>query len=539
MSIKQFLIYVIVFLFPFITFGEENDDQDGRRSYPEDHLFYDFKSLDSIEYSLSTPYHTIHTHLENLEEDNFHPEVAIKAFPQGKWTEDELRRLAIQLKLIYFREGIYLNSINFPLEKDYIDKKTQTHRYFISSKINNIYLDRQENGEWRYSEYSTNRINELFKDSYPSFTSNLVLFASSIQQSEEVFMGINLWQWTSIFLLIIMTYIYYRVGEWISKKFLKRIFSKLKKQEIDNLILPKFRLPLATIIICAFWYYLIPFLLLSEYITYYIMTGVKLLFIYNVFIILYHLADVIVIRFSDFIQNNNVLDKNLLPVLKACLRIIFITFGVLLALKIFGFDISRLITGISFGGVALAFAAQDTVKNFFGSIMIFLDKPFQVGDWVSVQNQEGIIEEIGFRSTRVRTFTDSLLSIPNGVMVNSNIDNLGQRKLRRYNTMLSIPYNTPTVKIEAFIEEVKKCIEAHPKTKKDLYHVRLNNLAAASLEVMLYVYFETFSWTEELENREALLFDVLKAAERVGVEFAFPTQTLYVKNDDDDHQKKS
>jgi len=159
---------------------------------------------------------------------------------------------------------------------------------------------------------------------------------------------------------------------------------------------------------------------------------------------------------------------------------------------------------------------------------VLLDKPFHVGDWVKIGDLEGTVEEVGFRSTRIRTFYNSLITMPNATLIATAVDNLGARTYRRWSTMLSLTYDTPPEKIEAFCEGIRELVRRHPDMRKDYFHVYANEYGAASLNVLLYVFFQTPGWPEELKARHQLFLQILRLAREVGVEFAFPTQTLHV-----------
>jgi MscS family membrane protein len=195
-------------------------------------------------------------------------------------------------------------------------------------------------------------------------------------------------------------------------------------------------------------------------------------------------------------------------------------------------DISSLLTGLGLGGLAFALAAQDTVKNLFGSLTVLLDKPFNVGDWVKIGDLEGTVEEVGFRTTRIRTFYNSLITMPNANLISTAVDNLGARTYRRWKTMLSLTYDTPPEKFEEFCEGIRELVRKHPDTRKDYFHVYANEFGAASLDVLVYVFFRTPGWGEELGARHTLFLDILRLARDLGVEFAFPTQTLHVHASD-------
>ncbi|WP_044202209.1 mechanosensitive ion channel family protein [Flammeovirga sp. OC4] len=530
---RLFLILVL-FSTTIITAIGQDDDNDEISSYPNDHVFYNFKELSGVEYSLSSPYHTMHTHLENLEDDNYHENVSAQAFSQEHFSLKERKKLAVELKLIYTQKSIYLNSQDLPLEKNYIDPKSRTKRYSISPRLPNIYLEKQKNGQWKYSVYSTNQIHELFTETYPSFARELVVYTSSLQQSKGRIFGIKLWQWITISGVLLVSYLFYVLSFWFTKQILQRILLKFKKEQFAKIVLPKLRRPIAVALLMIIWYYITPFLLLPSDVAYVLTIFIKAIFSFYLTILFVHAADLLVIRIGYFSNKTKAVDANLLPILRVIFRIIALALGILATLYSYGFDITHLITGISFGGVALAFAAQDTIKNFIGSVMLFTDKPFEVGDWIVVKGQEGIVEEIGFRTTRIRTFANSLVNIPNGSMSDSDIDNLGKRQYRRFKTYLTIPYGTPTEKIEMFIKAVKKAVEDHPTTRKDFYEVRLNNFGASALEILLYIFFECRDWSEELQSREYIMLKILRISESMGIEFAFPTQTIHIAKDDND-----
>jgi len=180
------------------------------------------------------------------------------------------------------------------------------------------------------------------------------------------------------------------------------------------------------------------------------------------------------------------------------------------------------------GGVALAFAAKATLGNFFGSLTVLFDRPFAVGDWIVMGDVDGTVEHVGFRSTRVRTFYNSIITVPNAKMVDSVVDNYGARRFRRAKVMISIQYSTPPDQVDAFCEGIRELIRLHPYTRKDYYHVYFNQFAASSLDILLYVFFEVPDWSTELRERHRLFVDIMRLAQDMGVEFAFPTQTVWL-----------
>jgi MscS family membrane protein len=222
-------------------------------------------------------------------------------------------------------------------------------------------------------------------------------------------------------------------------------------------------------------------------------------------------------------------DDVLIPMLRKILRLAVVLVVVLLVLAWLRKPPTSVLGALGVGGVALAFAARDTLGNFFGSITVLFDRPFGIGDWIVIGDIEGTVERVGFRSTRVRTFYNSMITIPNSKMVDTHVDNYGARQYRRAKVMLSVTYDTPPEKIDAFCEGIRELIRLHPYTRKDYYHVYFNKFAASSLDILLYTFFEVPDWSTELRERHRLFIDILRLAHRLGVEFAFPTQTLWLE----------
>ena len=197
-----------------------------------------------------------------------------------------------------------------------------------------------------------------------------------------------------------------------------------------------------------------------------------------------------------------------------------------------GLPLYSVMTGLGIGGLAVAFAAQEALKDIFGSLMIMLDRPYRIGDWVVVGSTEGTVEAIGFHSTRIRTFYDSMVTIPNGETVRKVVDNMGMRTYRRVYTKVDIRRDTAPEKIEAFLEGIKRIIQTNPATRKDYFHVVLHNFGPSSLEVMLYFFLKVPDWSTELVERQRVFIEIITLAHALGVAFA-PTQVLKVDSGGD------
>jgi len=225
-------------------------------------------------------------------------------------------------------------------------------------------------------------------------------------------------------------------------------------------------------------------------------------------------------------KTENTLDDQLAPLATKTLKVLVVVFGALIVLQGFGFNVMSLLAGLGLGGLALALAAQDTAANVFGSITIILDRPFQVGDWVKIGETEGTVEEIGFRSTRIRTFYQSVVSIPNSVMAKERIDNMGVRPFRRIRHTIGVVYDTPNLKLLQFMEQIRYYLTQQPNIKKDQITVNFNQMGDYSLQLLVQFFVEAKDSAEEFEIQQEALLEIKNIGERTGIGFAFPTHTL-------------
>lgn len=336
------------------------------------------------------------------------------------------------------------------------------------------------------------------------------------------------WQWLGLLILVLAGVVLDRVVAVLVAGTARRIFVQLIPAANTSGVAPAVR-PVGVLAMGISWWFGLLWLALPAEILAVLLIAVKFLVASAGVWTAYRLTDI----FSDYFtekarHTESKYDDLLVPLLRKSVKIFILAFGLVFIADNLNVDISSLLTGLGLGGLAFALAAQDMVKNLFGSLTVLLDKPFHVGDWVKIGDLEGTVEEVGFRSTRIRTFYNSLITMPNSNLISTAVDNLGARTYRRWSTMLSLTYDTPPEKFEAFCEGIRELVRRHPDTRKDYFHVYANEFGAASLNVLLYVFFRTPGWPEELKARHALFLDILRLAREIGVEFAFPTQTLHV-----------
>jgi MscS family membrane protein len=194
-----------------------------------------------------------------------------------------------------------------------------------------------------------------------------------------------------------------------------------------------------------------------------------------------------------------------------------------------GFPAYSVLAGLGVGGLAVALAAHDSIANLLGSLLIMLEKPFSIGHYIRVGGSEGTVEDVGFRSTRIRTQDNSLLSIPNNAVVNTTVENLTLRAMRRQRFFVQVTYDTPREKVEALVAGIRRLIVDHSLTNKTNFQVRFNNFSENSLDILVMFYFDVLDYSVELREREAILLRIMDLVNELGVEFAFPTRTLQIE----------
>lgn len=482
---------------------------------------------DSLPTQFNSPYEVILNHLKYLQDDNYLPKQAARSLQKGNWSDEEIENLSIELKQIFDGSGSYVYLDEVPRNNDYYDSTISKSRYTLFKEFPDIYV--QKVGEvWLYSGKTVQKIDEIHKTVYPFGTDKLLNLLPKI--GSRKFAGLYLWQIAGILLLVTIAFSLHLILTIILRGVVFRLLHNYGKVDLaNNLILPVAK-PFSLLLVFALISILIPTLQLPIYFSKYIILAVNALLPLFAAIFFYKMVDILGAYMKHMAEKSeNTLDDQLVPLVRKILKTFVILIGFIAVLKGLKFDIWPLITGLSIGGLAVALAAQDTLKNFFGSVMIFIDRPFQIGDWITSDEVDGTVEEVGFRSTRIRTFRDSVMYVPNSVISNRTVDNHGKRQYRRYFTKLSITYDTPADLIEVFVNGIEKIVLNHAETRKDYYNIFLNEYNASSLDIMLYIFFKVPSWNDELRCRQEIMLSVNRLAQELGVRFAFPTQTMMVE----------
>ena len=264
----------------------------------------------------------------------------------------------------------------------------------------------------------------------------------------------------------------------------------------------------------------------------YLMIFLKVILSYNLIHIAYSAAE----AFGELIttwtkQSKPGIDEQLVHMASKTLKVFVIIIGCLIVLQNFGVNVTALLAGLGLGGVALAFAAQDTVANVFGTITILLDTPFRIGDSVKIGDTEGAIEEIGFRSTRIRTLYNSLIIMPNSVVAKEKIDNLSRRhNWIRFRNVISLTFDTTPEQIKLFCQSLQTVLVQDQNIDRERISITFNGFAESSLTILIIFHYhlgDTETEADCNQNYLALVHDFIR---KMDLNLAFPTRTLIVKS---------
>jgi len=196
--------------------------------------------------------------------------------------------------------------------------------------------------------------------------------------------------------------------------------------------------------------------------------------------------------------------------------------------NVFEVNITALATGLGIGGIALAMASKESLENLLGSFTIFFDRPFTVGDTVTVGSVTGKVEKVGFRSTRIRTYDKSIVTVPNKKMIDAELDNLGMRPVRRVKFNLGLTYDTTIEQIKAIVSDIQEMINNHAKTDQE-GKVRFQEFGSSSLDILVIYYVNSPKWDDLIDVREDINYKIMEIVKKHNSDFAFPSTTVYLQ----------
>lgn len=214
------------------------------------------------------------------------------------------------------------------------------------------------------------------------------------------------------------------------------------------------------------------------------------------------------------------------------IRFFLIILGAIAVLQEWGYNVSGFLASMGLVGMAFALAAKDTAANLFGSLVIFTDKPFEVGDWIKTPDVEGTIEGIGIRSTQIRTFAQALVTVPNATLANSAILNWSRMGKRRIKMSVGLTYQTKGETVKKIVADIRDMLKSHPEIHQETIHIYFTTFNSSSLDIFCYYFTNTTNWGEFMAVQEDTNLKIMQIVEQNGSSFAYPTQTLYLNNED-------
>lgn len=344
--------------------------------------------------------------------------------------------------------------------------------------------------------------------------------------------GIAVWRWCFCFFTVALFYVSRRPLMRLLMRLLKKMTSKTETT-IDDELVAALDPPLGWFVMAFGYYVAFLWLGLEAGAQGFIDTVYRVSVIMIVGWALLRCVSILTAMLERMTAHTETqVDDNLVPLVGRVLRFALVAFMVVIVLQEVGLNVAGLVAGIGVGGLALALAAQDTVANWFGAIMIYTDRPFEIGDWIKTPDLEGVVEEIGLRSTRIRTFSKTVVSVPNSKLADAVIDNFSRMPKRRVNFKFGVTYSTTPAMMRETLERCKDILRNEPRVDQTFWLVKFTEFDASSMNILFYFFTNTTDWDEHLAIREDINLAIMDAIEAIGVQAAFPSTSIYMEKPD-------
>ena len=366
---------------------------------------------ETVEVDLSNPHSTIYTHFYFLQNDSYQPKKAaatILGLSESKAIEKVLK-----IKKVLDGKGLSIDFNKIPSNPNYKDSigYTTFHKYILfPQRMPKIYVEKIDN-KWYYSSETVASIDQTYKEVFPWYVDKLQNLIPA--SGHKKFLRIEFWQLLGIVFLLVLVVVIFsltkKIAFFILRKIQHQITHRTSNLELDK-VLKKLAHPISLLISLAFIDKIFPSLQFSLEVNTWVFLGLNIAETVFWIYVLLKLVKVVMRIYEEFTQRTDSrLDDQLVPILNNFLKGLVLVFGLFKVLRLFGVDTTTLVAGATIGGLAFALASQDTVKNLIGTIMIFLDKPFHIDDWIEAGEISGTVEQVGFRSTIVRAADTSSL----------------------------------------------------------------------------------------------------------------------------------
>ncbi len=348
---------------------------------------------------------------------------------------------------------------------------------------------------------------------------------------QKQFYGNTVLEWIIALSIIIAAIILAKFIYLVLGKFVKQ-FTKRTKTRLDDIFIDKFEEPAVFgIIILGIWYGL-GTLSMSDYVSDILSKAYYFLVTFNIAWFITRLSDALIEEYLSPLagKTKTHLDDQLVPVVRKAIKLAIWTLAIVVGLNNAGYNIGAIIAGLGLGGLAFALAAQDSISHLFGGVVLFADKPFKINDWIITNDYEGFVKEIGVRSTRIRTLDGRLVTIPNADIANSTIVNVSSENGRKVKTDIGLIYGTTTGQMKKAMDILKKITEENPDIDEKRTISDFNSFGDYSLNIRFIYYIKKKTEREIYHVKNEVNLAVLEQFNENGLEFAFPTQTIYTIN---------
>ncbi len=349
---------------------------------------------------------------------------------------------------------------------------------------------------------------------------------------EQIIFGNTIRNWTWFFVFIVLGVLV----SWSIIFIIKNIFiklTKITKNKIDDIVARILSKPMPLKIIIVMIFFNIGFKFLNTSL------GLKNFVKQATFVVVVLAIALFLIKFfigliEEYLEeyakkSDSKYDDQLIPLLKSLVKIVFFLFAILVILSNLGYDVTALLAGLGIGGIAIAFAAKDILENLISGVTIFVEKPFKMGDTLKTSEGVGSVEEIGIRSTKIRTFDNTVVVIPNRLLSTNSVENISSRRARRENYTVGLTYNTSVTKIEKAQEIVKKILNKNKNVEQDTIVVGFESFGDYSLNIRIIYWIISLDYNEYVNTKNNINLTIKKEFEKEKIDFAFPTQTIEIK----------
>lgn len=344
----------------------------------------------------------------------------------------------------------------------------------------------------------------------------------------KTFYGNTVEQWFYSLLFVLGGILFSKAIYWVIKEVVKKFTAKTKTS-LDDALIDALEKPVVYGIVLAGMWMGLKRLDFPEGFETFITRALMFVLIFNITWLIVRAVDALIgeILIPLAEKSENTFDDQIIPILRTAAKGLLWIIGIIVGLDNAGFDIMALIAGLGIGGLALALAAQDTVKNVFGGVMIFIDKPFKLGDWVVIGGDNGIVDEVGIRSTRIRTLDGRLVTIPNSKFAESSVQNNSAEPDRKVALNLGLVYGTAPDKMELALKILDEIVLNNKQDLTDEKLISFNAFNEFSLGLLFIYHIKKDS--DILKTMSKINLEILKRFNENGLEFAYPTQTIYKK----------